>query len=118
MPGPAGREGPSGRQGSTGPPGTPGPKGEPGPKGRRVVCGRLRREKGGVTLAALVGTRVCAQCLESLEPLRLVGLADIPTLTEFPRGDQVGRSSLPGRSLALSPGAVGDKLHCSGNGTC
>ena len=43
---------------------------------------------------------------------------DIPTLTEFPRGDQVGRSSLPGRSLALSPGAVGDKLHCSGNGTC
>ena len=32
-------------------------------------------EKGGVTLAALVGTKVCAQCLESLEPLCLVRLA-------------------------------------------
>ena len=70
-----------------------------------------------MTLAALVGTRVCAQCLESLEPLRLVGLADIPTLTEFPRREETKQSGAVSR-VTLSPGAVGDKLHCSGNGTC
>ena len=61
-----------------------------------------------MTLAALVGTRVRAQCLESLEPPHLVGLAGplphILSLSEFPRGDQVVRSSLPGCSLTWSCG--------------
>ena len=61
-----------------------------------------------MTLAALVGTRARAQCLESLEPLRLVGLAGplphILTLSEFPRGDQAVRSNLPGRSFTQSCG--------------
>ena len=47
-------------------------------------------EKGGVTLAALVGTKVCAQCLENpgtSAPGRPgLGLSPhFPTLAEFPR---------------------------------
>ena len=43
-------------------------------------------------LAALVGTSTPGRPGLGLSP-------HIPTLTEFPRGDQAGRSSLPGHSL-------------------
>ena len=64
-----------------------------------------------MTLAALVGTKVRAQCLEkpgSSAPGRPgLGLTlNFPTLTEFPDTvpgrDQVVRSSLPGHSLTWS----------------
>lgn len=73
-----------------GPPGTPGPKGETGPKVRWVVYGGCGREKGGVTVAVLVGTKLCAQCLEkpgtSTAGRPCLDLSPhVPTLTEFPR---------------------------------
>ena len=60
-------------------------------------------------LAALVGTKVCAQCLEkpgtSVPGRPGLGLSPhILTLSEFPRRDQAVRSSLPGCSLTWSCG--------------
>ena len=70
---------------------------------------------GGVTWSALVGTKVHAQCLENpgtSSPGRPgLGLTThIPTLTEFPQN--CSRPSGAVSQVALSPGAVRDKLHC------
>ena len=73
---------------------------------------------GGVTWAVLVGTKVCAQYLEKPEtstPGRPgLGLTlNFPTLAEFPPYHPWIRPGSQEQSpRSLSPGPVGDKLHC------